>query len=77
MSVYSFSDDSLSAMRVRLRTVGSNFLTSLSGGSVNQYRPELHYMRGPGPKWREKRAKNGESVGFVQTPVILNDRWDP
>jgi hypothetical protein len=20
------------------------------------YRPELHYMRGPGPKWREKRA---------------------
>ncbi len=18
------------------------------------YRPELHYMRGPGPKWREK-----------------------
>lgn len=20
------------------------------------YRPELHYMRGPGPKWREKNA---------------------
>ena len=20
------------------------------------YRPEKHYMRGPGPKWREKRA---------------------
>ena len=20
------------------------------------YRPELHYMRGPGPKWREKHA---------------------
>ena len=20
------------------------------------YRPELHYMRGPGPKWREKQA---------------------
>ncbi len=19
-----------------------------------RYRPELHYMRGPGPKWREK-----------------------
>jgi hypothetical protein len=19
------------------------------------YRPELHYMRGPGPKWREKQ----------------------
>jgi hypothetical protein len=24
------------------------------------YRPDLHYMRGPGPKWREKhsRARN-------------------
>ena len=22
----------------------------------NPYRPELHYMRGPGPKWREKHA---------------------
>jgi hypothetical protein len=23
------------------------------------YRPELHYMRGPGPKWREKHAHSG------------------
>ena len=22
------------------------------------YRPELHYMRGPGPKWREKHARD-------------------
>jgi hypothetical protein len=21
------------------------------------YRPELHYMRGPGPKWREKHCR--------------------
>jgi hypothetical protein len=21
---------------------------------VDAYRPELHYMRGPGPKWQEK-----------------------
>jgi hypothetical protein len=21
------------------------------------YRPEKHYMRGPGPKWREKHAR--------------------
>jgi hypothetical protein len=21
------------------------------------YRPELHYMRGPGPKWREKHSR--------------------
>ena len=23
---------------------------------LDPYRPELHYMRGPGPKWREKHA---------------------
>ena len=22
----------------------------------NPYRPELHYMRGPGPKWRAKHS---------------------
>jgi hypothetical protein len=27
---------------------------SLSAGLSDPYRPELHYMRGPGPKWREK-----------------------
>jgi hypothetical protein len=24
------------------------------GLARNPYRPELHYMRGPGPKWRAK-----------------------
>ena len=23
---------------------------------TDPYRPELHYMRGPGPKWRAKNA---------------------
>jgi hypothetical protein len=25
-------------------------------GVFDSYHPELHYMRGPGPKWREKHA---------------------
>lgn len=25
--------------------------------AFDSYRPELHYMRGPGPKWREKHAR--------------------
>jgi len=29
---------------------------SLIEGLCNGYRPELHYMRGPGPKWREKHG---------------------
>jgi hypothetical protein len=27
----------------------------------NPYRPELHYMRGPGPKWRAKHRGHNES----------------
>jgi len=26
---------------------------------LDAYRPELHYMRGPGPRWREKHAADG------------------
>jgi hypothetical protein len=29
----------------------------LRQGIFDSYRPELHYMRGPGPKWREKHAR--------------------
>lgn len=25
------------------------------------YRPELHYMRGPGPKWRARHPEPGEN----------------
>lgn len=25
--------------------------------NFNAYRPEKHYMRGPGPKWRERHAR--------------------
>jgi hypothetical protein len=31
-------------------------------GVPARYRPEAHYMRGPGPKWREKHG-SGQSVG--------------
>jgi len=34
------------------------------------YRPEQHYMRGPGPKWREKHAPVG-SIRF-KSPGIGN-----
>jgi len=28
----------------------------------HSYRPEKHYMRGPGPKWHEKHAPKGDSA---------------
>jgi hypothetical protein len=32
------------------------------GMVLKHYRPELHYMRGPGPKWFEKHAGHAEST---------------
>jgi hypothetical protein len=29
----------------------------LTSSLFDPYRPELHYMRGPGPKWREKHGQ--------------------
>jgi hypothetical protein len=69
MSMHSFSDASFNAMRARFRTVALNLLTAVWGGSISQYRPEVHYMRGPGPKWREKHGRNGGATGFIQRPV--------
>jgi hypothetical protein len=30
------------------------------------YRPELHYMRGPGPKWHAKHGKREEPPQWAQ-----------
>ena len=45
------------SLRQRWFLVLSGFQTLFDAAS-DPYRPELHYMRGPGPKWR---AKNGAS----------------
>ena len=40
-----------------LRRAAGSLLTFLGpswDGPRRKYRPEDHYMRGPGPKWREK-----------------------
>ena len=31
-------------------------LLNMTRSLLDPYRPELHYMRGPGPKWREKHS---------------------
>jgi len=46
-----------SAVVSLLRNVAGSLLTFLGpswDGPRRKYRPEDHYMRGPGPKWREK-----------------------
>lgn len=37
----------------------ADFLRTLFEGPARKYHPELHYMRGPGPKWREKHMLDG------------------
>ena len=46
-----------SAVVSLLRRAAGSLLTFLGpswDGPRRKYRPEDHYMRGPGPKWREK-----------------------
>jgi hypothetical protein len=37
------------------------WLSELQRRFRERYRPELHYMRGPGPKWREKHAASRQA----------------
>jgi hypothetical protein len=32
------------------------------GDGAAKYRPEAHYMRGPGPKWRAKHGQSSPST---------------
>ena len=41
------------------------FWRKLSRDWANRYRPELHYMRGPGPKWLEKHAQATPDAGRI------------
>jgi hypothetical protein len=53
-------------LRVLLRSAIRSLLTFLGpswDGPARRYRPEDHYMRGPGPKWREKHFVDRASAG--------------
>jgi hypothetical protein len=48
-----------------LRSAISALLTFLGpawDGPFRKYRSEDHYMRGPGPKWREKHYKSASGL---------------
>ena len=36
-----------------------SFVRGVVRGLMTRYRPELHYMRGPGPKWIERHGQMG------------------
>jgi hypothetical protein len=42
-------------------------LTSLFDG----YRPERHYMRGPGPRWRAKHSLSRRDSARLPAPALI------
>jgi hypothetical protein len=43
---------------------------ALTNDLFDRYRPEKHYMRGPGPKWHEKQdQKYPPGTGAIETRV--------
>lgn len=49
----------------------AEWLRTLAHDLADPYRPELHYMRGPGPKWREKHGlPPATQIGDFGLPTI-------
>jgi hypothetical protein len=46
------------SVQLSLANVLAETFRALRKCFLDPYRPELHYMRGPGPKWREKHEAN-------------------
>ena len=52
----------LAAGALKALTVVTNICRTMLVDQTKSYQPELHYMRGPGPKWREKHACRHDSA---------------
>jgi hypothetical protein len=57
----------LALIAASAREVGQRRFAAIIQDLFDPYRPELYYMRGPGPRWREKHrvaARNRPSLTF-------------
>jgi hypothetical protein len=56
----------------RLLSVVAMLWRTLRRDLTDPYRPELHYMRGPGPKWRAKHgiSEPSETRAFADRAAI-------
>jgi hypothetical protein len=60
-------------IHMKIRQLGAQVDEGKQVGSFrNAYRPERHYMRGPGPKWHAKHTASLVAAASVQ-PVIAGD----
>jgi hypothetical protein len=47
----------------------ANVVQNLVKDVLDSYRPGLHYMRGPGPKWRAKHQPGQRSISEAVPPT--------
>jgi hypothetical protein len=48
-----------------------DFVRDFAKAVLDPYRPELHYMRGPGPKWHAKHRPATVSYDAVQASGLV------
>jgi hypothetical protein len=48
----------------------ANFVQGLLRDLFDPYRPELHYMRGPGPKWHAKHDGAAADFGGMAAGLV-------
>jgi hypothetical protein len=56
----------------RLAADLADLFQNLARGLFDTYRPELHYMRGPGPKWHAKHDR--APADFEAMPSLVRVR---
>jgi hypothetical protein len=49
----------------------ANLFRNLTRALLDPYRPELHYMRGPGPKWHAKHAPAPVALGGMSVQALV------
>ena len=50
----------------------AEFVQNLARSLFDPYRPELYYMRGPGPKWHAKHER--APVAYQAVPALVRVR---
>lgn len=60
------------AKELRIWADIADFVQNLARSLFDPYRPELYYMRGPGPKWHAKH--DGASGPYQPMPVLVRVR---
>jgi len=60
--LFSNTASGLAPAALKVWTAITTAWQTMLADQVKSYQPELHYMRGPGPKWREKHACQRDST---------------